>query len=265
MNLEHSAPDGIQDKLQPLRDGHFRFECHPGVPCFTECCRALNLLLTPYDILRLKNHLGLTSSEFLDRYVSLRPEAETGLPLAFLEMQDDERQTCPFVAAAGCRVYPARPAACRTYPLARASRKHALHGMVLEQYYVLREDHCRGFEETREFTTDQWVADQGLESYHESNNLWMEIITNRLLKQKPLSAQQMQMVYLAAYDLDRFREFVFASRFLDRFEVATEDLEAAKQNDEGLLRLAFHWLRFTLFRHATLKLREVPEPPCGRS
>lgn len=261
MNLEQSAPDGIQDKLQPLRDGHFQFECHPGVPCFTECCRALNLLLTPYDILRFKSHLGLKSGDFLDRYVTLKPDETTGLPFAFLQMQENERQTCPFVAAAGCRVYPDRPSACRTYPLARASRKHAVHGMVLEQYYVLREDHCQGFQETREFDIDQWVVDQGLESYHEFNNRWMEIITNRVLKQKPLPAKQMQMIYLAAYDLDRFRGFVFAGRFLEMFEVSPEDLAAAKRTDEGLLRLAFNWLRLTLFHQPTLRLKNAPKCP----
>ena len=49
----------------------FRFSCSPVVVCFNECCRDLNQFLTPYDILRLKNHLGLSSGEFLAS--SIRP------------------------------------------------------------------------------------------------------------------------------------------------------------------------------------------------
>jgi len=33
----------------------FKFECHKGVKCFTKCCRGINIVLTPYDIIRLKN------------------------------------------------------------------------------------------------------------------------------------------------------------------------------------------------------------------
>jgi len=254
MKLETSAPRDIQNKPEPLQDGRFRFDCHPGVPCFTECCRDLRLILTPYDLLRLKNHLRLTSSELIARHLELKPDESSGLPQAFLAMQDNPRRTCPFVAAEGCRIYADRPSACRTYPLARATRKHAVHGLVLEAYYVLHEDHCRGFEQDRIFDTDQWVADQGLVDYHEMNNLWMEIVTHRALKQRPLTAQQMQMVYLAAYDLDRFRQFVFGSRFLEKFAVAEEDLAAARDRDDGLLKLAFRWLRFTLFHDPVLGL-----------
>jgi len=35
----------------------FHFSCHPSIGCFTDCCRQLELALTPYDILRLKKGL----------------------------------------------------------------------------------------------------------------------------------------------------------------------------------------------------------------
>ena len=46
----------------------FCFRCHPEVSCFNRCCRNLNLFLYPYDVVRLKQCLGLTSDEFLDEY-----------------------------------------------------------------------------------------------------------------------------------------------------------------------------------------------------
>ena len=46
-------------KLTP--ESRFKFRCHPGVSCFTECCGKTTIILTPYDILRLKNRLRITS------------------------------------------------------------------------------------------------------------------------------------------------------------------------------------------------------------
>jgi len=49
----------------------FEFSCHPGVKCFNKCCSDVNIVLTPYDVLRMKNRLGITSTEFLDTYTLL--------------------------------------------------------------------------------------------------------------------------------------------------------------------------------------------------
>ena len=43
----------------------FRFECRPGLECFTRCCRDITIFLTPYDVLRMKNALNISSGDFL--------------------------------------------------------------------------------------------------------------------------------------------------------------------------------------------------------
>ena len=58
-------------KVEPVRldpESQFKFKCHPGIECFTQCCRDINIILTPYDIIRLKNKLDLPSDEFLAIY-----------------------------------------------------------------------------------------------------------------------------------------------------------------------------------------------------
>ncbi len=45
----------------------FMFRCHPDIGCFNRCCRNLNLFLYPYDVVRLKQALGVTADVFLDR------------------------------------------------------------------------------------------------------------------------------------------------------------------------------------------------------
>lgn len=256
MEIRETAPENIQKKLQPLSNGGFRFACHPGVPCFTECCRDLKLLLTPYDIIRLKNRLGLSSGEFLDRYADCAFDEGRDLPMLYLQMNADERRTCPFVSPKGCTVYEDRPSACRIYPIARASRLHRVHGTVLENYFVLHEDHCRGFEEEKFWTTEEWLSDQGLKAYYESNDLWMEIITHPRLRQTSLPAKQQQMFYLASFNSDKFKELIFGGRFLSLFDISEAEIEGIKSDEAALLRLAYKWMKFSLLGEPALKPKQ---------
>lgn len=261
MGIENTAPEEIQKLLKPLSGGTFTFACHPDVPCFTECCRDLKLLLTPYDILRLKNRLGMEASDFLDDYVRPEFDEERGLPLMFLEMKEDERRTCPFVSEKGCTVYEDRPAACRTYPVARASKMHRSHSVVLENYFILQEEHCKGFEEGRPWTVEEWIEDQGLEPYHQFNNLWMQLITHpRFTKEgSRITSREQQMFYLACYSLDKFRNFALSGRFLDIFEFTDDEIEAMKSSDEALLQTSLKWLLFSLCNEPALKTRNQTE------
>ncbi len=54
------------DRLGPDDSIHFR--CGKGLDCFTCCCQDVSIVLTPYDVLRMKRSLGVSSSEFLDKY-----------------------------------------------------------------------------------------------------------------------------------------------------------------------------------------------------
>ena len=115
--------------------------------CFNECCRNLNQFLYPYDILRLKKKLGLTSGEFLERYTTQHIGPESGLPIVTLKTADAERLTCPFVTEKGCRVYSDRPASCRTYPLVRAIARNRGTGRVREHFMLIkRSEERRGRE-----------------------------------------------------------------------------------------------------------------------
>ena len=104
-------------------DSQFRFKCHKDVPCFNSCCGDVNIFLTPYDIIRLKNRLGITSGEFLAKYTISPFDENTKYPVILLKMEDNERKSCPFVSEAGCTVYEDRPWPCRMYPLGMASPK----------------------------------------------------------------------------------------------------------------------------------------------
>lgn len=234
-----------------------KFSCHPGISCFTACCADLHLVLTPYDILRMKKRLGLASGEFLERYTEPHDGRESALPLVRLRMTEGEGRPCPFVSPKGCTIYEDRPGACRLYPLGRAAS--GLPGREEGSFYfVVNESHCLGFGEDREWTVEEWVRDQGAGLYNEMNRPWMEVVTGRVLGE--LTEKRLAMFHMVSYNLDRFREFVFRTTFLDAFDVSPEEVRGASTDDAKLLRLGMSWLRFALLGEPALALRTEASP-----
>ena len=62
------------------------------------------------------------------------------------------------------------------------------------------------------------------------------------------------MFYLASYNLDKFRRFVFESRFFQLFQVSPEKREGLRTHDVELMKFAFDWLKYSLFGEKTLQI-----------
>ena len=239
----------MEPKLTPISlQDTFCFNCSPDVPCFNECCRDLNQFLTPYDILRLKNHLDLPSGEFLKQYTSRHIGPETGLPIVTLRPKAGEDLLCPFVSHEGCRVYKNRPSSCRTYPLVRGLSRSRETGEVTEQFMMLQEPHCLGFRKKSPDTVRQWIAGQEIRLYNEINDRLMEIISlkNQLMP-GPLDLKSSRMFYLALYDLDNFRSQIQKNGLLDDFDCDQTILEKSMEDDVVLLELGMRWIKQVLF------------------
>jgi hypothetical protein len=64
--------------------------------------------------------------------------------------------------------------------------------------------------------------------------------------------------------LDRFRRFVFETRFLQLFDVDEARIEAMRKSDLELSDFAMQWLRFSLFKEKSMKInRSVMESKLG--
>ncbi|MEW6078076.1 MAG: YkgJ family cysteine cluster protein [Thermodesulfobacteriota bacterium] len=255
------TPPGNSDnmaKVSPVKFGlndSFQFRCHHGLSCFTECCRSINIILTPYDIVRLKNRLGLSSGDFLSIYTEPRLLEKTDLPVVTLKLLDDERQSCPFVRDDGCIVYQDRPTTCRYYPLGVASLSHREEDQELDQegfFFFINEPHCRGFEEPVEWTVASWRKDQGVDIHDEINAEWTDLVVRK--RSFPpnirLTEEAKKMFFMASYDIDRFKRFVFESTFLQRYPVDEATRQAIAGNEVELLKFAFRWLKSILFKGA---------------
>jgi Fe-S-cluster containining protein len=238
-------------------DDTFQFACRPGISCFNRCCGDVNIFLSPYDVLRMKKRLGMASGEFLRQYTLLPIHKDMKTPVVMLRMNDDPRRSCPFVTEAGCRIYTDRPWPCRMYPLGLAAQKDTPDGWRGERFFfLLREEVCRGGDEPRQWTVREWLDDQGINEYDAWGEPFKELTLHEYFeKGGSLSPEKMRMLYIACYDLDKFREFVFESTLLQRFEVDEDLVEEMRYSDEGLLRFAFLWLQFSLFGQRTMKLK----------
>ncbi len=246
----------LQDFDRMTADDTFSFSCHNKISCFNQCCRDVNIFLTPYDILRLKNRLGITSAEFLSKYTIMPVDKSQNLPIVQLKMDDSPETKCHFVTEQGCSVYEDRPWPCRMYPVGAASPNEVVGEDHF--FFMMKEDVCRGFEEKREWTVQEWLDDQKAEKYIEFGELFKEVSLNEFFQSgKSLSPQQVQMYFTASYNLDDFHSFVTGSTFFDRFEIEEETKEKIKTDDEELLRFAFRWLRFALFSEPTIKIKKI--------
>lgn len=239
--------------IEPVRlspESRFKFKCHKGVSCFTQCCRGINIILTPYDIIRLKNRLNLSSEEFLAIYTKIEILEKTDLPMVTLRLLDDEQQSCPFVREDGCLVYKDRPTTCRYYPIGVASLSHKEDSDGSEFYFFVHEPHCKGFEEDTEWSVRQWRKDQGVDIHDEINAGWTDLVVRKrsFPKNVQLTQKAKDMFFMASYNIDKFRDFVFKSSFLDRYDVDPETIKKIKENEIELLKFAVKWLKSILFQ-----------------
>ncbi len=224
----------------------FRFSCHSKLECFNKCCKDVDLFLTPYDVLRMKNQLGISSKEVLEKYTGILI-GESGLPVIFLEMKDDGKKSCPFVSANGCEIYEDRPALCRAFPL-----KPTISG----NYKITNDPKCLGQQEGREWTLEDWKKEQGLGPYNELEELFHEVLHNKTVLKTSLQNDNILHMVFMVYDLDQFRRFVFESKFLDVFDIEGKTIEGVKKDEVELLKLALKWLKFGLVDRKSLKMKE---------
>ena len=243
---ENSGTPAGDNSRYLLGDGTFRFACHSGVACFTRCCHNADMYLYPLDIIRLKDRLGMTSGEFLARHTFTAFRENPSFPNVMLKMTDRPGNPCSFLSQDGCTVYEARPYSCRAYPLEPAVYGHGDQSHM--HCYVVCHSHCYGHREDREWTAAQWMENQQMDDYNEINARWARVDTlfrRNPFGEKPEDSPALKMVYMASYNIDAFRRFVYDSSFLSRFHIPQDRLEAVRESDTALLLLGFDWiLRF---------------------
>jgi uncharacterized protein len=254
-------PEGVTTQEAILRDcprlsldDTLDFHCGKGLDCFTHCCRDVSIVLTPYDVLRMKKALHLDSTSFLEKHTLLGCTKDKKLPVVLLKMDSIDRR-CPLVTDEGCSIYAHRPWACRMYPLGLAEPMSP-HPAERGFYFVIHEDLCHGHGTGSQRSIREWISSQSIDTFEMMGEPFKDLMLNEFWeKGEPLEPRKLEMYLMACYDLDRFRRFVFETRFTEIFNVDEARLDAIRTDDEELLVFAMEWLRFSLFNEKTMKLR----------
>ena len=245
---QKNPANGEKKRARMEREHPFNFNCYPEVSCFTNCCQDITIALTPYDVLRLKKGLGISSDEFVEKYTIIIPKEKRLIPLVILKM-NEENKRCPFVSPQGCIVYNDRPWPCRMYPL----------DMNDDGTFSLITDvsHCLGLKEDDIWKISDWLEDQGIAPYDEMNEHFSSLLIQLQAQELDIDNPKIQqMTFMALYNLDKFRDFVFKSSFLDRLEVEPERIEKINENEYDLLIFAFDWIKFGLFGKKVFWVKE---------
>ncbi|MFQ6072601.1 MAG: YkgJ family cysteine cluster protein [Methanosarcinales archaeon] len=201
-------------------DDTFRFECRQ---C-GKCCRNIEIMLTPYDILRLRTHFKTTTSDILKKYCKFHVGPNSKFPIATLKFRRRRSyEVCRFQKNGKCRVYPNRPGACRNYPLGRRIDEDGVKYIKVDA-----PPFCKAEDTDKEWRVKDWLIYSELALYHEYNEPFIEItmyLTKHQLMDyypKNLLPQLASMVY----DIDAIDFENIAQK--SRTPVANTDLKKLK-------------------------------------
>ncbi len=235
-----------------------QFQCRKGIACWNACCSNIDIALTPYDIVRLKQHFELSSSEFLTKYTVPYEMEKDGLAGVKLRPVDGGT-ACRFMTDAGCGVYEDRPTACRYYPVALLSMRRQDESFDRQYYAIVQEDHCLGHREPRTQTIDEYRQEQGLQQYDEAAHGWRQLILKKKSSGPTIgrpSKRSLELFFMTCYDIDRFRSFVASDSFSTIYELPPDELRELLVDDVGLLQFGFRFLRQVLFGEVTIAMHE---------
>ncbi len=239
-------------------DHVIQFSCHKGIGCWNACCSNIDISLTPYDIIRLKKRLGISSTEFLRDYTVPYEMEKDGI--AGVKFRPVEGGTaCRFMRPEGCSVYEDRPTACRYYPVALLAMRKQDEYTDTQSYALVKEDHCKGHEVARRLTIAEYRREQGIEEDDELTRGWRQLILKKKSSGPAIGAPSLksrQLFFIACYDVDTFRGFVDSEGFGKLFKLSADEKAMLMADDVELMQFAFRFLKQVLFGEKSIELDE---------
>ncbi|MGC8493759.1 MAG: YkgJ family cysteine cluster protein [Syntrophobacteraceae bacterium] len=159
------------------RDSAFNFSCSRCLAC----CRFKKIQLNPYEIARMADNRGISTSEFIARYTT------TGGTI----LRSNQDGSCVFLNIEGCSVHSDRPLVCRLYPLGR--QVDSLGVEIFSQ--IEFEETCKGvFHENG--TIEQYLAEQGAAPFMRAADLYLDLLWRLLdlLNEQRLEPSQAETI-----------------------------------------------------------------------
>ncbi len=243
------------------KDHPVKFSCHKDISCFNSCCKQADVMLGPYDVIRMKNHMKMDSEAFLKEYtVPWEIEAKG---MVGVKIKTTEDKHCLFVIDEGCGIYEDRPAACRYYPFGLMGIKHTDAKTDEQAFFRIKEDHCKGFDEipegTKEINIQEYRVDQKVEIFDELNRDWIRL----MLKKKSagpavgqVSPSSLQMLFMATFDMDRFNRFLKSDNFRTIYNVTDKEFKIITTDDVERLKFGYRLMLQVLFGEKSIEVMD---------
>lgn len=254
-NIPYESP--IQPQELTLASS-FQFRCHKNIACFNACCKSIDITLTPYDILRLKRALEMSSKEFVARYTIPFEMDAQGMP-GLKMLTKPASGECTFLGDEGCTVSADRPAACRYYALGNMAVRKKDSAEVEEVYFIVEESHCLGHEEDQTQTVAEYRRDQGVDADDDMNREWRDIVLKKRSSGPTIgkpSERSLQLFDMCSYDMDSFREFIAGDSFRDMFDMNDDEYRRLDADENELLKFSLRFLKQVLFGEATIPVKD---------
>jgi len=243
--------DMVPEKLE--LGSRLKFRCYKGISCFNACCKRADVTLTPYDIIRLKDNQGKSSTDFLKEHTVPFQMDQDGLPGVKLRTDDDGQ--CLFMTEDGCSVYQDRPTSCRYYPLGHMAMRKSGAAHEETHYFLVQEEHCKGHEEERELSVQEYLKEQDVAYHDEMNKEWLQIMLKKRSAGPTVGAlpeSTLQMFFMCSYDMDRFRRFVLSDAFRTTYKLEDTVYEALEKDDIPLMQFGTKFMKQAFFAERTI-------------
>jgi Fe-S-cluster containining protein len=132
--------------------------------CTSNCCtKSAPIVLNPYEIASICRESKMSYEDLLD---IVDTDRARGFPLVMLPRDP----ACHFWTGKGCRIYQARPLACRLYPLGRVYDQGKSH-LVLPELNV-----CAGLSIRSSRTVADYLRDQDTAVHIRMADCWIEFV-----------------------------------------------------------------------------------------
>jgi Fe-S-cluster containining protein len=141
--------------------------------CSSNCCtKSAPIVLNPYEIALICRESNLSYEDLLDI-------VDTGRANSFPLVMLPRDPHCHFWTGKGCRIYRARPLACRLYPLGRVFDQGESH-LVLPDLNI-----CSGLSSSPAKNVAEYLCDQDTAVLIQMADRWIEFVSKLELKSLP--------------------------------------------------------------------------------
>jgi uncharacterized protein len=133
--------------------------------CPSNCCtNGPHIILNPYEIALICRASGMSYEDLLD---IVETDRVNGFPLVMLPRDP----ACHFWTGEGCRIYAARPLACRLFPIGRVFENG-------QSFFVLPDRNlCAGLVPGTTRTLGEYLKEQDTETQVRMADAWIEFVT----------------------------------------------------------------------------------------